>query len=414
MALNITYERSALADFLERLPSMLLDFKQTQLKLATEEKIRKDNREYQASVSMYQDARDLYKVTRKELNTLETSYAETGMNISSLNDIYSTAAGLKPLQDIGDIDIQNWEERTEYYGDLTSNLERKKEALKGVLYGDVQQAQQIMAGGGVGGYSGGDPDQWDLSDIGLDAYEQTYGPAPEYIKDYFGSQPGLMRKSLTDLNQALLNFDYKETIHAENKQQLLTKKRNQSLLYMGTLASEWYKGSGLAEFDGLLTHEAADKDGTAPFKKGEKESVEFDKKVIVSKIGEDFATLLGKAQDGLDKPLDYFHKYQEMYDNTVGRGVTRLGQVAEGDFSDYTFYIKQSYNVYKALEGSEKIKFERLARQYFGFGKNQTFDQFVKAVSENYSKITTLPFDINGQFDDDANESDEWDEDVFK
>jgi hypothetical protein len=79
--------------------------------------IKEGDREYAATVSMYQDARAEAKEAKKQYQEIKDEWRETGIGLNELNELFKTDTSLKVLKDINEIPAKNWGERAEFFSD---------------------------------------------------------------------------------------------------------------------------------------------------------------------------------------------------------------------------------------------------------------------------------------------------------
>ena len=112
-----------------------------------QEGVTEKAREYQATVSMYQDAKQEERDARLAYEKVEDAWVESGLGLQSLNEMFKTDQSLKVLKDLNEMPAKDLKQREQYFSDKAYNLERKADILEGVLHGDIRKAKNIMAGG---------------------------------------------------------------------------------------------------------------------------------------------------------------------------------------------------------------------------------------------------------------------------
>ena len=94
-------------DTMRELSTLILTWamqtQQQQKKLDWQEKVTRETREYNATVSMYQDAKQESRDAELAYNKIEDEWRETGIGLEKLNELFATDESMKVLQDITEI-----------------------------------------------------------------------------------------------------------------------------------------------------------------------------------------------------------------------------------------------------------------------------------------------------------------------
>ena len=75
----------SIADAARELKDLVLELSLQRDKFKLQEKLRREDREYTAAISMYQDAKKEAIDAEKQYNRIEDSWRESGLSLSSLN-----------------------------------------------------------------------------------------------------------------------------------------------------------------------------------------------------------------------------------------------------------------------------------------------------------------------------------------
>jgi len=95
-----------------------------------QEGVTQKAREYQATVSMYQDAKQEERDARLAYEKVEDAWVESGLGLTSLSEMFKTDQSLKVLEDLNEIPAKDFKQREQYFSDKAYNLERKLIYLK--------------------------------------------------------------------------------------------------------------------------------------------------------------------------------------------------------------------------------------------------------------------------------------------
>ena len=153
---------------------------------AWQEGVTEKARDYQATVSMYQDAKQEERDARLAYEKVEDAWVESGLGLNSLSEMFKTDESLKVLEDLNKIPAKDFKQREQYFSDKAYNLERKADILEDVLHGDIRKAKNIMAGGATA-FGGTNPLEWDLADLGPAGYARTYGQASKIVDEFYSN-----------------------------------------------------------------------------------------------------------------------------------------------------------------------------------------------------------------------------------
>ena len=341
--------------------------------------------EIEASKSMYNENMKLYYDAQASLDKLEASYGESVGSLDALGELY-TASGKDVTVDVYKGKATNYQARADNALSNIQAIKNKIGVLQDVLYTDVKRVQNVMAGGF--GFEGGDDEEaWDIGDLGLVTYEAKFGKASDTVVQMFKNNPGVMMKSLAnlqkteqalDLNKSKMEFyKEKETVTKEKYEQ---SKAN---LFFGTLLNNSAQKSNKLQFDGLLSLEANEEDQDR-IKEYEDSRME-----ILANTAEEFSALLGRELDDIGK-FELANEYHEMHDLSKGT------KTSYGDMSLFNTYVQEANESYKkALNdgNAEKAKLlNELAIKYFGMPAGVELSKFAKDVAEQYSKTVLSEF----------------------
>jgi hypothetical protein len=362
-----------------------------------------------ASKDLYNENRKLYYDALDNLENLESTYGETVGSLEPLSEMY-TKSGKDVTADIYEGEAKDYQGRADQALENWQAIRNKISILKGSLYGDVKRAKNIMAGGA--GFQGGvDPEKWDLSDLGIIAYESRFGESSPTVVSMFKNNPGLMTSSLASLQKTEGTLGLTEEKREYYKRTGIEKSSDdamkQSELVFGTLASSAIKTSGKQEYDGLIIQaenlgSEADETDVANNK-----ARQF---TITKEIGEEFSKLTGQdvaPEDYIDITSDYF----EMLSLGRGASAVRRGQTAYGNWSVYYNYVAMARDEYikaiKAGDSEKARKLNTLAEKYFGMPSGQGLEltTFAQDMGEYFSSTILASFGagiINEDSDDES------------
>ena len=434
MPLNITYEKSALASFLDDLPKLMFQYKmsedqavrqyqtlmltlemksrEAEKERAWKEKVAGEAREYQTTVSMYEDAKTQERDARLSYEKVEDDWMKTGLGLESLSEMFKTDKSLKVLKDLNEIPAKDYKEREKYFADKAYNLERKAYILENLLHGDIRKAKNIMAGGATA-FGGTNPLEWDLADLGLAGYARTYGQASELVKKYYEANPAAMRTALAELEKGELNIEllrektgyYKGLgVGVEEKAKFRRKERNCRYFSTGlTIGAERSQYNSYIAQNNLLGQIMQDSDSYTDEEIDKQEAKVLS---ITDEIGAKFGRLMGDKNLTDDKKLEYFRQYKEMQKLGRSKTATHLGVISDPDFVPYWDAIEKAYDTFKT-EGNAGVKdaMEQAAQELFGF--HEPFDQFMGKASKLKTDYMLSPFKANDQIGDDEEEEED-------
>jgi len=378
-------------------------------------------REYQATISMYQDAKQEERDARLAYEKVEDAWVESGLGLTSLSEMFKTDQSLKVLEDLNEIPAKDFKQREQYFSDKAYNLERKTDILEGILHGDIRRAQNIMAGG-AGQFGGKDKLEWDVEDLGLKAYEQVYDKASGIVEEYYKANPAAMRTALATLQKGELNIELlrektgyygKLGLAADEKAVFQRREKLGKYFQSGLAISE--ERSGLNKYNqqnSLLAQMMDEADAYDESDISEKTQMVVEAR---EEIGLKFGSLMGDRDLTDAEKSAYFEQYREMHKLSRSKTATHLGVISDPDFVPYWDAIETAYATYQAEKDSgRKAGLEQAAQQMFGF--HESFDEFVGRVLEYKTEYMLAPFKANGQLggdDDDIVrdlEDKEWDD----
>jgi len=375
---------------------------------AWQEGVTEKARDYQATISMYQDAKQEERDAKLAYEKVEDAWVESGLGLNSLSEMFKTDQSLKVLKDLNEIPAKDFKQREQYFSDKAYNLERKADILEGMLHGDIRKAQNIMAGG-AGQFGGKDKLEWDVEDLGLKAYEQVYDKASGIVEEYYKANPAAMRTALAKLEQGELNIEllrektgyYGRLGDAANLKAVSQRREKLGKYFQSGLAISEER-SGLNKYNlqnSLLAQMMDEADAYEPSQISEKE-----KTVIAEReaVGIKFGSLMeGISDKGFtDAEISaYFDRYNEIHKLSRSKVATHLGVISDPDFVPYWDAIETAYATFQAEEDSgNKIALEQAAQQMFGF--HESFGEFVGRVKAYKTDYMLSPFKGNGQIDD--------------
>jgi len=406
----------SVADAARELKDLVLELGLQRDKFNLQAKLRKEDREYAATVSMYQDAKKEASNAEAEYNKIEDSWRESGLSLNSLNEMFKTDTSLKVLKDINEIPAQDWKQRSEYWGDKASNLKRKADIIGDELFGDIRKAKNILAGGA--GFAGGtDPNMWDPKDLGLEAYKTMYpeDEKTDLVKEFFDVNPGLMEASLGKLTKQQLDFmsvrekqGYYSRLGDKEARVKEIQKRNyiqkiisgniNSAKHLSGLKDVFTKKQGAEQIRDAWGGLEVSEEDQARILELEKESID-----TAENIGRLYASLFGQTKLSSEDALGAYKDYERIHDLAKSTTAVREGVVSDPDFMPYWNSIERAYATWSEEKDSRiKAAMEQTAQKLFGFwGK---FDEFYQETVKNKADYLMSPFKQDGQITlDDGN-----------
>jgi hypothetical protein len=405
-----------LRDLSTLIVTLLMDEKKTQDTRVWQEKIQAEAREYNATLSMYKDAKDEAKISELEYNKIEKSWLETGLGLDKLNEMFKTDKSLKVLQDLNEIPAKDWKKREQYYSDKAFNLERKADILEGVLYGDIRKAQNIIAGGA--GFTGGsDVLSWDTGDLTLAAYKKMYPKAKTgHAAEFFAANPGLIEASLSKLKkdaitQSLLRE--REGHYSRLGTSTTTKKVSDRGIKIGRyFSSNLASASERSKFNKYKGHRhmlASMLDEADYYKQimpdKEISYIQDQEQKITStgiEIGRKYALAMGSTNVSDEQALKSLQEYEQMHKLSRSKTSTHLGVVSDPDFMPYWNSIEQAFKVYKEeTDPARKEALLTVSQELFGF--YESFEEFAGRTIQFKTEYMLTPFKVDGQIPTDDN-----------
>jgi len=88
----------SVADAARELKDLVLELGLQRDKFNLQAKLRREDREYAATVSMYQDAKKEASNAEAEYNKIEDSWRESGLSLNSLNQMFKTDKSFKSFK----------------------------------------------------------------------------------------------------------------------------------------------------------------------------------------------------------------------------------------------------------------------------------------------------------------------------
>jgi hypothetical protein len=333
---------------------------------------------------LYQDAKDAEDRLQSALDVIEIEYQKTGADLSDLIPLLQTPGSNEILNTLSEVPVENYQQRTKHSQDRSEILAKNIEIIKDKLFVDIAQAQQIIKGGRPGiGSAGGLSEDWDMEDIGYEAYKLEYGEN-ELVKNYFENIPGDLRESLNALELTDLSKTLKEEAARKHKKQAgdtkIEKKATDASLYLGTLVKDASISSRLLDYDSYATV-AASPD------KYDEESVENASEqmlTIKADIAESIAALTGETinydnftETEANRLEEFFSNYTKAHAHATGRSEMHLGQTGEASYAWFEGLIEDSWNNYLTKDKLTRDKLDIHAQKIFGFTR-KTFSEFIE------------------------------------
>ena len=177
----VKFEREPIAQFLDQLPGLILQYQQAKIardERALEREYRDEARqearewqiedrdirredalkllELQSSQNLLNENRKLYSEAKSSLDKLEQKYGEAVGGIENLPEMYKSS-GLDITTEIYKGDATNYQERANVALNNMQAAQNKINVLQDVIYTDIKRTQNIMAGGA--GFEGGEDPQ---------------------------------------------------------------------------------------------------------------------------------------------------------------------------------------------------------------------------------------------------------------
>jgi hypothetical protein len=384
------------------------------------EKVTKEAREYQATVSMYTDAKKEERDARLAYEKIEDTWIESGLSLDGLSQMFKTDESLKVLKNLNEIPAKDFKQREEYFSNKAYNLERKADILKNILHGDIRRAQNIMAGG-AGQFGGLNKLGWDIEDIGLKSYKQMYGQASKVVEEYYKANPAVMRTALDKLEQGQLNRELlreksgyygRLRLSAEEKEVFNRKEKIGRYFSSGIAIGQ--QRSGLNEYNVQNEQYALMMDDKTAYTEENRTAKKNQVIILREEIGTKFGRLMGDKNLDDAKRSAYFEQYREIHKLSRSKAATYLGVISDPDFVPYWNAIDTAYANFQAeTDLGVKTAIEQAAQELFGF--HESFDQFAGRISKYKAEYMLAPFKANGQLGDDDDtaidlEDQEWDD----
>ena len=397
----------SIADAARELKDLVLELSLQRDKFKLQEKLRREDREYTAAISMYQDAKKEAIDAEKQYNRIEDSWRESGLSLSSLNEMFKTDESLKVLKNINEIPAEDWKQRTQHFSDKASNLKRKADIIGNELFGDIRKAKNILAGGA--GYAGGtDVQTWDPKDLGFEAYQKTYpgDKTTDIVKEFFDVNPGLLESSLAKLQKQQLDFmSLREKLGYYNRlgekatsDQLAIKKDYIQRSFSSQLNSAKHR-SGLKDVKDKQWRAAQLTDawdGSDKDMKADIETTELEALNLAEDVGRLYGFLLGDSNINSDNAMKLYKEYESIHELARSTTAVRQGVISEPDFMPYWDSIDRAYNTWNKQEDpSKKAALEQTARNLFGFYGD--FEEFYQETRKNKADYLMSPFKEDGQ-----------------
>ena len=399
-----------LRDLSTLIVTLLMEDKKTKETRAWQEKIQQDARDYNATLTMYKDAKEEAKTSELEYNKIEESWLETGLGLDNLNEMFKTDKSLKVLKDLNEIPAKDWKQREQYYSDKAFNLERKVDIIKDVLHDDIRKAKNIMAGGA--GFAGGqDPLSWDWGDLDLKAFKEMYPEArTDYAKEFFVANPGLIQASLAKLQKDALTerlsrerAGYYSRLGVNTQVSKEADKKNKIERYFSSLLASGKERSDFNKYQAhrsMLASMLDDPEYYTQNKPGEDITYIQDQETKIADtgigIGRKYALVMGATNVSDDQALIRLQEYEQMHKLSRARTATHLGVVSDPDFMPYWNSIDQAFKVYQAeTDPARKGALLSVAQELFGF--YGSFEDFAGGITEFKTEYMLTPFKAEDQ-----------------
>tara|TARA_R100001082_G_scaffold110046_2_gene88734 strand:+ start:415 stop:1629 length:1215 start_codon:yes stop_codon:yes gene_type:complete len=392
--------KSDLKELIDDLPKLMQQYSIAMAQLEHNKQIREDEREYQANLSLYQDAKTESIRNERLYNETRQKYLETGLSLEKLNDMFKTNKSLKVLDDISTVKADDYAARADYYSDQAMNFATKTDIMSGVLVDDVRKAKNIMAGG-AGPTGGSDLTGWDVQDINIDAFKAFYGEdaVTPQVEEYFQANPGSIQTALSTLQST----DYKQKI-SEQKYNYYKGKTEGS---GPDKSRDWYKQrissakttSGKSMVDAYNFAANDEKYDDLPANQNEPL---MQSATLKADIMQDLSVLYGvPISDSLYDEYDMMFK--------LAAGSKMEGKYTPGDFTAYHEGVQKAYEHYSKADNKDEI--QQVAQRIFGF--NGLFKNFAEAENVLYTQSLLYDFRNEGILDegqvDDTIQEDEFD-----
>ena len=401
---QIVIQRSPIADFLDELPSLILQYKQmeyAQEERAIERQLKSEllekGYEIEAGKSMYNENMKIYSAAEQSLQLLETEYHKAVGDVSSLGELYK-AAGNEVVRDVYEGEATDYSARADWAYDNAQQIKGQIETLQGSLYGDIKRAENIMAGGA--GFRGGvSAEEWDPADLGIVAYELQYGEASPTVQSLFKNNLGAVTESLTRLRKTEQTFGLTEQkiqyYESKTQAEKVQSENDKAELMFGTLSNSSKKTSEMQNLQALQIAEANYDVNTDAATRAANEQGQF---AIYKAIGGEFSKLIGRDVDPEDYPA-ITEEYIEMQNLGSGDAASLMGQTAYGNWSAFKGYVDDAAREYVAAiqaNDTEKVRIlNELAQKYFGMPPGVSLTQFAADVGDQYSKTLLATFGQN-------------------
>jgi hypothetical protein len=397
----------SIADAARELKDLVLELSLQRDKFKLQEKLRREDREYTAAISMYQDAKKEAIDAEKQYNRIEDSWRESGLSLSSLNDMFKTDESLKVLKNINEIPAQDWKQRSQHFSDKAFNLKRKADLIGNELFGDIRKAKNILAGGA--GYAGGtDKKMWDPQDLGFEAYQKMFpeDKTTDIVKEFFDVNPGLLESSLAKLQKQQLDFmSLREKLGYYNRlgekatsEQLRMKRGYIQKSFSGQLNSAKHR-SGLNDVKDKQWRAAQYRDALDPSDKDMKANIEAMESEALNdaeRIGRLYGSLFGKTNLSEQDAMRFYKDYDRVHALAKSTTAVREGVISDPDFMPYWNSIEKAYNTWSVEKDlGKKSAMEETAKILFGFYGD--FEEFYQETIKNKADYLISPFKEDGQ-----------------
>ena len=397
--------KSDLAKLIDELPKLMQQYQLAIMQLEHQKQMKADEREYTAAVTMYRDSKAEAMTNEKQYEALKLKYLDTGLSLEGLTELFKTDSSMRILGDLTKIKADDYSSRADHYDDKAYNFARKADMMAGVITGDVRRSQNIMAGG-AGPTGGVKPTEWDIQDVNIEAFKETYGEeaVTPQVLEYYRQNPGAIQKSLDALKLGDVKYNYYEgrseavgETSGETKQKTEHNKAidfyNQRIVNAEVL-------SGKKEVDTNILLGSDESLEDIPDDQNKYKMAAITK---TADIIEDLSTLYGVPMDP-----SLYKEYQVMF--TLARGASMGGKYTKGDYGAYHEGVQRAYKHY--LEADNKDQLQEIAQNIFGF--RGLFSKFAKAENVLYTQVLLKDFRLEGQLDEgeliENLEDDEWDD----
>ena len=408
---NWTIEKSAMSEFWDELPDLLLRYAELGARTGREDRIRKETwareerllkekQQYdqdimerklkiQLGYDLLKESEDDQDEAQASLDRLETEFHKTTGGLGGLQDLYKTSNNSLEILDTSyEGDMSDIEDQIQFNNDKTRAIKNKIDLLEGALYEDIAKATAIMQGG-AGMAGGTDPEAWDAADLGLEAFEEIHGDAKPWVESYFDRASGAINKQLEELQTTVLDKEYKEARINYMKgggDKSLNNAVRQTKNFLGNKVNVSMANTGIGQ---IFKDEDLKNTMITNNQDVQEISTIIDNKKLA--IASEYALMRYGIQYGdlsgmSPKAKQALMKFYETYKIGV---FTAQGKTAAttGDFGDYFEQVEQSYKAWNtAIQAGDQNKADKINELHKKYnGTNLDIQEFYKNM-EGMSK----------------------------